>query len=697
MDKSRKEYNEIIHNQSGKELVQIETSIIKRVNFIKELIGELDIKKTGYDIGVIRIKHEEADIVVATVYSYKNVAKYVSYTYTMISADGEYRPVFVAWKQIVRVYKDEAKHIEDLEKEIIKMVSRKNVYTVGYIPDRGKVYLLMSIAIILFTGDNPFLFNNRGVSLEVIIKKYCGKASDIIMNNFAYYRKILSRIIALVPKLKYMFKKVLGWSESMLGNKLIPLNIYDIEHMGTVRSKIWKELVITKECEKLLVNGCCEELCFIPDWFITNKANKNIFNNEVTIQHYEKSEEILNSVSHLYSAKKLEINSTYGNLYNDYINIPIKYAERHLVKTNRVFNIVSEFRGTPLADYGTISVIKSIPDHYKDYLIYENVTAFKAMIFKYMYGLAAINRLGIIHGDLHLNNVLAKVNFNIYRRDLSFSKPGKSSNKLKYYHLYAIYHMKDKTFLLPSIIQLTIIDFSRSLIMPHKLRDMMDNYEEIISSQKGVILQIFRTIIPEWTANNEKLIKHLILSNEKSIYQILTATDILFMIEQFKFHNQKKIKLPVMKSINHLLRTGIDWIKNQFKELDMKVDHKVPNFNREYILKHFTEFERTIPQIKKEIAARSGKELHLYPTFINFDKMDISGVYNLDNELTYNLDEYDKLPSFITKEYKTLEPEEWLKTLRSGLKRMKERNATKELNKFSNEEMEKYDKNTRQK
>ncbi len=226
----------------------------------------------------------------------------------------------------------------------------------------------------------------------------------------------------------------------LYGQKIIPLSIADMLNIEDIYSTVWREYFITSHCSNLVLNIISPSFPFIGNWFLISDISQELFDNESMHNKFEESSIAVGINTFLKTANKKMYRSPTGKSMNgsiddstsdsdddavikhnskydegEYINKKfekmsdynlrtIMYAQKEIILTDFALNFIIENVGP---------TIKDSPRWMNDnYLIpglqqlFEHEELFAKHMFEFIYAFYCMNtKLGIIHGDLHLNNV----------------------------------------------------------------------------------------------------------------------------------------------------------------------------------------------------------------------------------------------------------------------------------------------------
>jgi hypothetical protein len=438
-----------------------------------------------------------------------------------------------------------------------------------------------------------------------------------------------------------------------LGFKMIPLNIKEVQDPLKLRYKSWREILVSSKCNDIIANQIAPGFPILVDWMYIRNTNRNLYDNKSQYEKIKHSELARDIIRSLYEAQRGTYFITSGMLGNDTTNNrvkqwlnskfkklsnkiedPIKYSIEELVMSDITLLYISEFVGRTYAD------IIEITDRSKEYsdLLgnpFNDYNIFAKYIFELCYNLLAINtKLGVIHGDLHLNNAtigylydVNSINNVVYEVDEIYVFPNNG-----YYSC--------------------LIDFSRCIINPEKADILTDlsiptsfkpikNYDKFASVEINNLLNLYITLFPNKEKKREELVV-LCKNNYNEVFKLLTCIDVyMFTFRFIKYLQQRETKIN-KKCIDLLDR--IHRMSESFIATDM---NNLLN-NTENYKNNIANMEWPIAQIIKKCFGEfiNGK------TYKNIGT--ITDAYSIKNDMIKSVAKYDLFPDII-KYYKYYE------------------------------------------
>jgi hypothetical protein len=508
---------------------------------------------------------------------------------------------------------------------------------------------------------------------DIFFNKLCKKYSE---KTFVIFRYLLNNFLNYYIDKADSIDNILHYNIKY-GQKLIPLSVSEATHPFSLLKKPWREYLISLNLSDYVLNNVTPGFAITNTWFYVKNTRKGLFDNDIQYDKLERSEiaeqiSILLRRAHQYSSdneynkytksNKNFIKSVVSNKFktlSEKINDPIMYVNDEILMSNVALNIISEYVGRTFFDMVTLSQ-SSI--YYKKLLgnPFENFQThyFQKYIFEICYNLLCLNqKAGIIHGDLHLNNVTGK--------------PYKYNTKLgKCNVLYII--DSDNYYVMPNnTYTICIIDFSRSIITPEKINlykdsslpnsfNIYNNLEKIQKDQVERLIYIYNNYANNSTNIDE--LRFIFSTKFKAVFKLLTVVDIYGFTEKliklFSIYNNK---------INKNCITLLNNINNDCKIFLFEYMNKL-------ILNN--DFSDTILKMDYPLKTIIRKNFSIFLLSKNSDiTVDINDIFNINNPLKYSTNILEKFAPFMIKgaTEKTLFK---CKNLRNDYEKQKKKNMT---------------------
>ncbi len=444
-----------------------------------------------------------------------------------------------------------------------------------------------------------------------------------------------------------------------LGFKMIPLNVREVQDPIRLKYKPWREFLISNRCNDLVINQIAPGFSITSDWFYIRNSKKGLFDNKSQYERLKHSELARDILRALYEAQRgtyfatsnmMAVNKSSEHIkqwlsnkfrkLNEKINEPITYSIEEIIMSDITLSFASEYVGRTFAD--TITIIEKSKAY--DTLIgkpfgesgYDYGAKY---LFEICYNLLAINsKLGVIHGDFHLNN--ATIGF-IYIPE------GENTRVL-----YQV--DKNHIFMFPNNGYFScIIDFSRGIVDPDNAEKLIDpgmpqsyklikDYDKFAINEANTLLNLYLQLFPNKVKQKEELMV-LFKNNYNVVFKLLTCIDIYMFtirlgryLRQINFHVSKKF-LDLIDKINKMAESFIATDMNHLLSDTQKMSDKI-----------LTEDWPILQIIKK-----------CFPEYLDGKTYKNTGVvidyYTLENDIKYSISKYDMFPDVLkyAKYYKT--------------------------------------------
>jgi hypothetical protein len=442
-----------------------------------------------------------------------------------------------------------------------------------------------------------------------------------------------------------------GKNRLEIGQKVIPFNYIQLKEYNNIIHFQWKEMLINKIATNLLYNMNSPTFSIFIDWMMVNNSNKNLYDNKEIYNKILYSDKIKN-ILQLLNKANTEFYNIYVKQKNEFIDSLIKklkkiikLSENKVLMSNVSICNLSEYSGRTVFDYfnkikDKEQVHKSIGDLYSDFEM------FQKYMFEIIYGLYCLNLKGIIHGDLHLNNVtFNKKNLNVNNNSnviysLNITKNDdvidflNNSNEID---KNIQFNEKDNiTFIFKHLgTYPCIIDFSRSFILLKLITENIieknknDIRNKFLKNEQKRIMHELKKIFPNYIKNNSHKLKFLFKNKNFNImFLYFSAFDIfkfssnlLIFINKFSIQNDIKVNPEIINLLDNIAKKSYFYLEKVIDESAYlnKDDLKFPNL--ELLLEFFPSFKYDcINSIKKTV-----KDTNI---------VDIFTIDNIENEIS---------------------------------------------------------------
>ena len=637
---------------------------IFRHEILETIATEVLLRRTEYFTTVFRIyrkypgkskdvsgKSEEVtfNTIYAYLYTYWDGKKFNHEFYcfgpTFRSCDGEYRGNFLPFRQL--------KWNKEQFKESFGMVEHKLLgdmkstvdlsYTI-FPPKDAPIELTKKLnsiidrqrlAITLYIPGFLIFIHDEMLKIQAnhILSGY--RESMFGKDYAALYKSIVDKMgeknyILMLSKIGAVLKSPeIGTTDiTLLGQKFIPLKAGDLEYFEDLSYSPWREYFITSLVGDLPINGISPSFPIIAGYFFINTNSPELFDNSVTkvkLKHSKVAEDIVKELevarTHTYlNPKKQDVFISYRmEGLSDHIEIPIEYAEKELIMSNYTMCIVIEHIGRTFADVFALNNLDLW--NFETGPIFEDFWTFSAYMFGYLYALASMNsKIGIIHGDLHLNNVT------IFRVMSLFRALGEHRWAPNNYMTYLV---NDKVYMFPFYGRYAgIIDFSRSFVTPELIHQKYPNKiqaEQQIDKQRRRMSDAFKREMPEFYKEHGVQFEILMLRNPDLSFRILTALDShrLFRGIAQKME-ENKIGGKFLSLVRDIQNEARYYLRDVVVQAAQGQITEIGYPNEMMLEKFFRDFQVTKVKPKEPFA--------------------IADVFNYDQPIKYNIRDYEAFP-----------------------------------------------------
>lgn len=350
-----------------------------------------------------------------------------------------------------------------------------------------------------------------------------------------------------------------------LGQKLIPLSLSEAQHPFNVQYKSWRELIVSSLASNLVVNNICNAFSLTETWLYMRNIKKGLFENEIQYAKLEKSDmakEMLNTMLQTYRqsqhiAKEIRHEDhrmqpeDHFTEFGSILKRSIEFGKKELIMSDTVLGMILEHSGKTWCEY-----VKWSKMHQMDLTKFAQHDTFVRFLFEICYALYCLSEIyGVIHGDLHLNNVSIGNSFVVSQDKYdvwSFGLPSENSKDSKdWMALYLAGDNPDEQFVLPTNgFKACIFDFSRCIIHPDKAIDLqltslprnyapVDDVVTFTNQQTDHLIRLLVHNAPNYR-DREIELKTLFKNNFDSAFKLMTALDIYGLTTRMKSFLEKE-------------------------------------------------------------------------------------------------------------------------------------------------------------
>lgn len=568
---------------------------VKKDNFILAVFSLINYRTEvsfNYAIQHIPAYHSKGNV------DYLNLGS-VSLGPSFVSEDGEYKSRFILnpmvdnWMAGLGLYADYQKFLEDMTsfyqdyiQDVLNCGLQVDLYfppdistaSRGILKDklqnkRRKDIELFSIAWIC----DMYLIVNKRFPNNVNSK--CRDFYNDEMKKFQeQFKTINSKYPVIVAAFAYLYgehipnetaamlyeKKIARLTP--LGTKIIPLSIIEIQHPLDLQYKPWKELLILNKLRVMHPLFICKGFPMLYSWLFISDSNKKLYDNPKQYERVSVSDEAINVITTLKKAEKQTSELIFRDSnriakdkvaswlkdrlheLKDKISDPIAYLKEKIIMSTNGLNMVFEHVGYTFSNaldiedpiyHKEIGNIFSSNDKFAQ-------TMFHRYMFDMCYNAACLNKLGAIHGDLHLNNFTFK---------RTYPNPAINSSS----KLHETYIIGDYKFYLPTVgYNVCWIDFSRAYIQHSMLSSFqIPKYPFPVVGKKAMykeesmmaLLKLYLHVFPDQMEQKNKLLD-LVQTKHDSFLRLIAPIDIYNVCQKLL----TVIKLDERSTVKHLAK-----------------------------------------------------------------------------------------------------------------------------------------------
>lgn len=507
-------------------------------------------KKIGYSMATFRAIRGNKSSIYAILYedleskkSNKNIS-YIALGPSLTSSDGEFRPYFIRADVLLDFYEEYSNIYSHLEDNLIQDVEsgelqfgvelhifndefkKSNKWSQQIDESRYTVKFYTYVWLLMFWQyDSNISFNHISPSFHSVM---FDKNSSILYKALTSF-ETPDHILKLAEYSGRFYISVemrkrlnLNSSTLRLGHKLIPLTVADVRHFKNPRYRPWKELYVDYMVGKLVINLITPGLPIMGEYFFVQNTSHGMFDNDAMHTKLDLSQVGENITESLELIQTQTLNTSSEKDDEQFLNIKFKqlsdqldasieYTEEEIIMSGISIVKVVEYIGFTIRDI--VRIGGKDPREMVGPLL-TSQRLFAKYIFEIVYTLMCLNtKLGVIQGDLHLNNAVI---FPMVRTDHSKNET------------IVIYQIGDKYYKFPHYGSFGgVIDFSRAIVTQSQIRtDYGEEFAgEFIQKQKNAILSIYKMFFPDFYTKYSFKLNEYLKENFDMGFKVATAID----------------------------------------------------------------------------------------------------------------------------------------------------------------------------
>lgn len=420
------------------------------------------------------------------------------------SMDAEFRPIYYSTSVISNVLKELV-----YDANVVKLLKSIGIEIPSKIYEALIIFILASISRIFLGYDKVALksgINTNFIGLEIFV--FDDKFIEQFLNHIKTWPSLFST-------------KSSGAKGSFpLASKMSLIPVQQLDNLYGLRNKFWREVLIGQMCHQLILNNVCTNYSMFIDWFLfNNNDHKYLFVNDVNkfrIKHATLIKSIVGDVER--SRRKLFHKGSLLHVkfdkFADELRVPINFAERYMIYSSYISNILFVRAGATLHDKIVLDGSSmTSPKDRRAHKLFNSFSSFKNAVFELIYGLYCLNyHFGIIHNDLHLNNIC--LNITKITWPGGYAKKSVEEQNEFYYNSAIAYDVHGRLYLRKDVLfSFCVIDFGRSIIGQDALKKtclVYTNYIDMLNYQKSLIKHIYSQEFPEFYKKNQYYLESMI-------------------------------------------------------------------------------------------------------------------------------------------------------------------------------------------
>lgn len=571
------------------------------------------------------------------------------------SQDGEYRSRLITWRQYEQLLQFYKKELAEVEPTVISKLTDGSLsfQTDLYYPsnchaNRRKVEDLINT---LRTPINFYmlcwLVDYHNI-YHKIAENHINPAYQYIFSqkdDLPVFKKLYNRLkydgfSMLINRISSAHLNVALPDYNLIplgcGQKIFPVTAIEAIRMDDINFDVWREIYITDLASNLVLNLISPCFPFINNWFYIQNAHAGLFDNYAMHEKFAHSEIATDISEQLRKIDKLNyidrdptkqpISSKFYTL-SRHVHKAMVYADSDIKLSDLAICVTGEYVGRTLRDLPTLIANKQTVPGLE--LTFTDHKIFRKHIFEFIYSFYCMNtKIGIIHGDLHMNNVTISWLYNMFSHEgkLYVADPhiayilGQDIYVFKHYGTFS-----------------TVIDFSRAIVGDYKRieHEFSERFAvDYFNKQRRRILFIIYHYFPKLLEKSYARINDLLDNNFTLMFKILSCIDTYVLcsniLAMFNIDNAfTKGKINLAPGATKLLTNITDMAERLF----------TTNMNAAIEGRIFDPDSIEWPNLL--ILKANFKENLVDENIIQRKDVNICDVFNYNNEVVYDIEDYD--------------------------------------------------------
>lgn len=581
--------------------------------------------------------------------------KFVTTGPTYRSQDGEYRARMIPWAQFNQLFERYGTEFGLVENSVVGKIEAGTLefqtdfyYPAGFTYDERKfedsvnnLRLPIRLYILCWITDYYQIHNK-------VIENHVNPAYQYIFyqaDDLPVFEEILGKVgrqgyWEMVSRISRFYQNVndpeYNISEVQCGQKIFPLSVIEAIRRDDIHFNVWREVYITNMASNLVLNLISPSFPFINNWFYVQNAHAGLFDNIAMHDKYVHSSIAENVSSQLKNTDKLNyvngdrargfISNKFARLSRS-IQKSIVYADSDLRLTELGVCMTSEYVGRTLRDIPALIVNQ---EHYPGLdLAFTDYGIFTKHMFEFVYGFYCMNsKIGMMHGDLHMNNAtIMRLYYMTDKNDTPYVRDP-----------HVAYIIDNTAYAFPHYgLFSTIIDFSRAILGDYSRieHEFSERFAELYFKEQRIrVMHMIYHYFPKLMDKYKDKIEALLISSYPLMFKILTAVD----------------TYVIMSNIGHMFALDDAFTRGKIKiapgaikmlaKLTELAEHSVVS-NIQAAIEGRVSLPDDIEWPNLVILRKVFGDWELKPDKIKAAKMTIVDIFNSNNEVVSDIDDYD--------------------------------------------------------
>lgn len=514
---------------------------------------------------------------------------------TYRSQDGEYRGRLIDWDESRRIYEEKSDIFSEIENMVIGEMERGKLsfqadffYPFGY-KNGGAFEALINesrTAIRMFVMC--WFCDMYHIHFKAI-ENHVNPAYQLIIHQAKFvplFEKLYARVgdieyNILIKRIAYVWTgsaKIKMREDLQCGQKIFPLTAMEAVKMDDINYPVWREIHVTNIVSNLVLNLISPCFPFINNWFFIQNAHAGMFDNKAMHDKYIHSglaavvsSQLKNTDKYNYVNEDPDADPISGKFYrlSSQIRKSIVYADSDIKLSDIAICMTSEYVGRTLRD---IPALIASEKHLQDLdFAFSDQHLFAKHMFEFVFSFYAMNtKVGVIHGDLHMNNACLNRLYYFYTLDrlhMTVNNP------------HICYILNDTTaYVFPHRgIFSTLIDFSRAILGDYT--SVEKNYgtrfaDMYFADQRLRSMQILYAHFPKLVEEYRTTLEAKFLTNFGLMFKILSVIDTytisfnmetMFKIDEAVLRGQVKLSPEIAKILAALVRESANLLEENIR------------------------------------------------------------------------------------------------------------------------------------